>query len=235
MTEHESLINYLRVVLQEGRLRKYPGLEQNVSMVLMSPNREFIPMMANYVRTLNLTPPEQETPEPLWKVPSPAELPKLGIHIADTIPGGNPVILPQRCFGGDGHIKMDGLTGSGKSILLNSMAVQIPVPFAMYDEMDKWSGMLAAVLPHDRLRIIDLATYKRNILMGPEGIDQIQWIAKAGDYLMEVLDLEPIAMRHVVRICEQIIADGQIANIPRLIARLSEKDMSQRAIRSLAN
>jgi len=109
------------------------------------------------------------------------------------------------------------------------------VPVMVYDTLDQTAPLLVPHLPAEKLNVLDFRDYRRNILTGPPGMSQLDWIRAAVHHLMESLDIQPVTMNVLVRLCEEIVADGQIATLPRLLKRLERPGHQTPPHRALQN
>ncbi|MCZ6726427.1 MAG: hypothetical protein O7A98_03615, partial [Acidobacteria bacterium] len=94
------------------------------------------------------------------------------------------------------------------------------------------------LVPHltaDRLGVIELKNYGRNLLMGPPGMQQMEWLRAASDHLMDGLRLEPISMNVLLQLCDAIIRRGQVATIPRVLGLIEERRLREATHRALQN
>jgi hypothetical protein len=114
-------------------------------------------------------------------------------------------------------------------VILNYFALQMMlggIISYIYDTLDQAARVLIPHVPADKLNYIDYPDYRRNPLLGPNGMKQMDYIRQASGHLIESLGISPVTMNYLICTCESITARGKIASIPRVIDAAS-KDRSQ--------
>jgi hypothetical protein len=237
---YEHMRRYLWTVLEQGGLRNDPDLAETVLTALQSPREELIPRIFNLVRIqhieLNKTEPE-EAKGPLFKEPGPGVL-KGEIFLGNTVPSGHPVHLPLRSFGQLGHILIAGVIGSGKSTILNLISAQLMIQgivTTVYDTLDQAARTLVPVVPEQKLNVLDFRNYRRNFLIGPESMSQMDWIRRSFGHLMESLEMSPVTMNYLLELCQKIVSQGKVATIPRVIELAQKSESRSQSARALLN
>ena len=228
---------YLWNVIESRALARQPSLEGIVLTALRSSNPNWVSRVYLLVRVQDLRRPTT-TPEPLlFREPRREQL-RGRVFLGHTIPSGHEVWLPLKSFGQRGHMLVTGATGTGKSTLLNLIALQlmvIGVPVVIYDTLNQAAPFLAPLIPPEKLGVIDLKDYRRNPLIGSTRMSQMDWIRTAADHLMESLRLEPVTMNVLISVCERIISDGKIASVPHVIQTLNQAGFSSPSHKALLN
>lgn len=220
----ERMRHYLWTLLEQSALAKHPEIASTVITALRSTNPDWIPSVFHWVRIQELQAPgEREKQTETFSEPRPEQL-RGRIFIGATVPSGHPVHIPIKSFGQRGHTLVAGAGGTGKSTLLNFISLQLMeyVPTTIYDSLDQSAPILVPSFPPERLGIIDYKDYRRNFLMGPPGMSQMDWVRSISNHLMESLDLEPVGMNALIQLCEEINQEGHIATLPRLLDKLGK-------------
>ncbi len=238
----EHLYKYLSTVLQSGALRDMPELAETVRVALISSDLDLVTDVSELVRVQDLDfsqekQDEQPQKEPLFREPAPEQL-HGQVFIGRTVHGGYDVMLPRRAFGQHAHLGLFGASGTGKSALLNLISVQLMlqgVTAIVLDVLDQSAPLLVPHVPADRLSVVDYSDYRRNPLLGPPGMSQMEWIRRATAHLIESLDMTPVTANYLVNTCESIIAAGTIATIPRVIACAEREQARSQSARALLN
>jgi hypothetical protein len=171
---------------------------------------------------LRRLPPETPPEEPLFREAIATQLAG-EVLIANTIPSGYSVNLPLQSFGQRAHVLVAGATGTGKSTLLNWIFVQLTrlgIPVLSYDTLNQSAPALLPLLPSEQLGILTMKDYRRNLLLGPKGMSQIEWLRVAADHFIDSFGLEPVTFNVLMQVVEGIVASGAIASIPKVIAKL---------------
>ncbi len=228
---------YLWGVIESRALAKQPSLEGIVLTSLRSSNPNWISRVYLLVRVQDLRQSAASSEPVLFREPRTEQL-RGRIFLGHTIPGGHEVWLPLKSFGQRGHMLVTGATGTGKSVLLNLIALQLMVlgvPVVIYDILNQAAPFLIPLVPPEKLGIIDLKNYRRNPLIGPLRMSQMDWIRMAADHLMESLRLEPVTMNALVGVCERIISGGNVASVPQVIEALNQDGFRSPSHRALLN
>ena len=126
---------YLWGVIESRALAKQPSLEGIVLTSLRSSNPNWISRVYLLVRVQDLRQSAASSEPVLFREPRTEQL-RGRIFLGHTIPGGHEVWLPLKSFGQRGHMLVTGATGTGKSVLLNLIALQLMVlgvPVVIYD------------------------------------------------------------------------------------------------------
>ena len=227
----EGWKNYLRTVLVDGDLRNHPGLREIIELALDSGDPETLLEVAPYVRMQRVgTRLQIEEPGEQFREPKPSQL-RGDCFVGTTKQNGHPTFLRKESFGGTGHCQIAGPTGCGKSILANYLTVQLvsmKIPTLVIDQTGQVAEILLRHLA-DPL-YLDFDCYRRNLLLGPKNTTQQKWLQIAGNHLRDALDLQPMMWRTLLKKSAQILRDGRIANIPRLIEALTSSDNSERGL-----
>ena len=223
--------NYLRTVLVDGDLRNHPEIKEMIELALDSSDPKTVSQIAPWIRIQRLNRREErEEKQQLFHEPKATQL-KGDIFLGGTFYNRYPTFVLREAFGGDGHFQVGGTSGSGKSILADYLTIQLSalgIPTLVIDQTGQRSEIILRNLT-DAFHC-DFDSYQRNFLMGPKNKTQHQWLQVAGTHLKDVLDLEPMMWRTILRKSEEILREGQIVNIPRLIQKLNSRDMSERGL-----
>ena len=102
------------------------------------------------------------------------------------------------------------------------------IPPLVIDQTGQVADVLIRHLP-DCL-YIDFSSYERNPFIGPKGMSQRDWLEVAETHLGDALNTEPMTWNALIQKCEEILGDGQVVSVPRLIERLNPRDGSQKAL-----
>ena len=114
--------------------------------------------------------------------------------------------VKKESFGGDGHFQIGGTSGSGKSILADYLTVQLGslgIPTLVIDQTGQVAEIILRHLPD--AFYFDFNSYQRNLFIGPKKKAQRKWLQIAGNHLKDVLDLEPMMWRTIIRKSEEIL------------------------------
>lgn len=223
--------NYLRAVLVDGDLRNHPEIREIIELALDSSDSETVNQIAPWIRVQRIGRREEiEEKQQLFWEPKPKRL-EGDIFLGWTFQNRHPTFLQKDSFGGSGHIQIGGTSGYGKSVLGDYLTVQLGslgIPTLVIDQTGQVAEIVLRHLP--AAFYCDFNSYQRNLFMGPKNKSQRKWLQVAGTHLKDVLDLEPMMWRTILRKSEEILREGQIVNIPRLIQRLNSRDMSERGL-----
>ncbi len=218
-------------------VRDDPQLADILELAVQSTDPEMVPRVFGWVRSqMPVVPREEPDDRQLFREPDAQEL-EGDVYVGDTVPSGRSVKLPLECFGQNGHTLLAGMTGYGKSTLLNLMAVQLiqrGVPVVVYDTLDQaWQVLIPQVTP-EKLAVLDISDYRRNLFVGPTGMSQLDWISNASDHFIEAFLLEPVTFNTLLQMCKEIVDDGELITVPRVVDRLQDgkhRDQSHMALR----
>lgn len=205
-----------------------PAMQGIMASALGSSNPNWVPMLSGWLRVQGaFSQASTHTPREDKRAFHEPEAGQLtgDIYIANSIPSGLSIELPLSSFGQQGHMLVAGTTGTGKSTLLNMITLQLVkrgTPTIVYDTLAQAAPVLVPHCSTDELRVLDFSDYRRNILLGPSGMNQLEWLRAVADHLMESLEIEPVTFNVLLQVCASIIAGGKIATVPRVIEALGK-------------
>lgn len=93
-------------------------------------------------------------------------------------------------------------------------------PIVVFDNLNQSAPMLIPFANSDQLLVVDFRDYRRNFLLGPKHVDQLQWIRAASVHLVDSLALEPVQMNALLAVCEELVNGGHIVSVPAILERI---------------
>lgn len=162
----ERMRSYLWSLVEQGALSEHQEMADTVLTGLQSTNPEWVPAIFKWAHIQGLNRRDGKPEEKrLFREPRPEQL-KGRILIGHTVPNGYPVSLPLQSFGQRAHVLVTGTSGTGKSTLLNFMAVQLMehVPVTIYDFLNQSAPVLVPHLPAEKVAVLDFSEYRRGLL-----------------------------------------------------------------------
>jgi hypothetical protein len=227
--------HYLWNLLEEGMFHDDPEVADLVRVALRSPDPEWISDLYEWISIQGFKRKEPMEEQASFREPREDQL--RGQILVGTTTSGHPVKLPLESFGRRGHTLITGATGTGKSTLLNFVFLQLAdeVPVTAYDSLNQSARVLVPYLPAEKLGVLDFKDYRRNVLVGAEGTDQLEYLRAAKYHLMDGLGIEPVTMKVLLQICEEIIQVHQVATIPRILKKLDQPGYRSSSHKALQN
>ena len=217
-------LNQLR---STGALDGHPNLRDVSDAVMMSgeadATMDFWLGMQPQLRQLSKQ--KVEPSVALFNEPNPSQL-RGDIHIGNTIPSGHDIYLPLTAFGATGHVAIEGTTGAGKTVLINSMQCQLHrrgIFCSTYDPKNEVAKSLVPLFSEDELGVVRFSEYERNPFRGPKGMTQLQWIRSAHSHFRQSLRLSPEGFHALMRTASSLEEDGSIISVRTMIGFLDRK------------
>ena len=212
--------HFLYSVLRDGNIDQWPSFHGFIDLALKSNNPHLLGSATRLVRIQDI-PRRQETVETQAPFRRPADrFLKGDIFVGWTVPDRRPVYLPVRCFGESAHVLMAGRGGSGKSMLLNFVNLQLmkrSIPHLILDTLDQVAQLYVSHGPAEELLTFDIDRYSRNPFLGPPKMSKKKYAMRAAEQLSAALNLEPISTYELRIICRRLLETTGRLSLPALI------------------